>query len=193
MYHKRGSIRPCFLCCLWLYVLNGYHLPWVRNMLTSKDFLAKCSCLSNVWMSLFLISWRENLNDVCVCVFFFFFFLTLQVWSKCWERTLPFLRHDALARVDYFPSSMIDQMFNVPWPTNPHQWLVRSFVRLWRSLGVNWVLEMKDVNVIPQFFFFFLMIITVIVIIIIELRYYNGVHNKMRVDNLVVLQNRWEN
>ena len=45
--------------------------------------------------------------------------------------------------------------------------------------------------VIPWYFYF--MIITVIVIIIIELRYYICVHSKMRVDNFVVLQNRWEN
>ena len=40
--------------------------------------------------------------------------------------------------------------------------------------------------VMPQNFFIF-MIITVIIIIIIELNYYICVHNKMRVDNFVVL------
>ena len=42
-------------------------------------------------------------------------------------------------------------------------------------------------NIVMPQIFFFLMIITVIIIIIIELNYYICVHNKMRVDNFVVL------
>ena len=45
----------------------------------------------------------------------------------------------------------------------------------------------QTMSVILRFYF---MIITIIVITIIELRYYTCVHNKMRVDNFVVLQNK---
>ena len=64
MYHERGSIRPSFLCDSWVYVLNGYHLPWIGNMFTSKDFWSEVFMLIKRMGIVSLSSWRDNLKDV---------------------------------------------------------------------------------------------------------------------------------
>ena len=129
MYHKRGSIRPSFLRDSWVYVLDGYHLPWIGNMFTSKDFWSEDFMLIKCMGILSLSSWRDNLRDV-------FGFLNhsglklglgedlsflrhdaLAYMDKSiindWEKTLSFLRHNALACVD---ESIINDWLNVQCP-----------------------------------------------------------------------------
>ena len=45
-------------------MLDGYHFTLNREHVCKQGFLAKCLCLSNAWCTLFLTSWKENLNDV---------------------------------------------------------------------------------------------------------------------------------
>ena len=124
MYHKRASIRPCFLCGLWVYVPDGYHLPRIGNMFANKDFwskvfmLIKCMGVPSFWshrefsfncLSCLAISsiWVHLLNFGhfhLFGAFIWFFFgpclLTISGWiffllpSLCLGFHLTLLAHD---------------------------------------------------------------------------------------------------
>ena len=107
MYLKKGSLRSCFLCGLRVWARQ---LSFTLNRELARISWAKCLCLPNAWVSLFKLC-RENMNDV---------FGFLNSSSGLGEDPYPFWGMTPWHK-QMTLSSMINQMFNVPRPTDP-QW-----------------------------------------------------------------------